>query len=77
MQYLFYVTALGIINHLETWKIIVHYLCTYAEKRTQLERIEENQNFWKKIAEKIEIFSNNLEKTALNWGIALFSAVYN
>ena len=76
MQFVFYVTALRIINQLELWKIIVNCFCTYAGKRTQLEKIWKKSKFFEKKSEKIEILSKNLEKTALNRGIALFSAVY-
>ena len=77
LQFVFYVTALRIINQLDSWKIIVHYLCTYAEKKGTIRKNWKNlKHFEKKISEKIEILSKNLEKNALNRGIALFSAVY-
>ena len=43
------------------------------KQRTKLEKIK---SFWEKTSEEIEILSKNLETTALNQGIALFSAVY-
>jgi hypothetical protein len=43
---------------------------------TQLQKIGKIEIFLKRISEKIEILSQNLEKTALNRGIPLFSAVY-
>ena len=49
MQFVFYATALSILNQLDSWKRIVSYLCTCAEKRTQLQKIGKNlEKFGKK-----------------------------
>ena len=58
-------------------KIIVNYLCTSAEKRTQLKKIwKKLKKIEKKYLKKLKFFQKFVKKTALNRGIALFSAVY-
>ena len=56
LQFIFNVTVLRIINQLDSWKIIVNYLCTDAEKKDTIRKSWKKWNiFEKKIAEKIEI----------------------
>ena len=77
LQYVIYVIALRIMNQLHRLikdiKILVHYLCTYAEKKGT---IGKNWKFLKKNIWKNLNSFKKLGKDALNWGIALFSAVY-
>ena len=60
MQFLFYVTALRLINQLDSWKIIVNDLYTYAEKMDTITKkyiflkqyIGKNWNSFKKFVKK-------------------------
>ena len=69
LQFVFYVTVLGIINQLDSWKIIVNYLCTYVEKKDTIEKdwkflkkkiSEKIDNVWKRNIWKKEILSKKL-----------------
>ena len=60
LQFVFYVTALRIINQLELWKVIINYLCKCAlvqKKRTQLQK-----SIWKNWY-SFENFVKNLTKS--------------
>jgi hypothetical protein len=60
LQFMFYVTASRIINQLDSWKIIIfNYLCTYAEKKTQLQKIGKN---WKHLKKSIWKNWNSFKK---------------
>ena len=77
LKSVFHVTTLRIINQLDSWKMIFNNLCTSAGKKDTIRKIWKNLKiFGQKYLKKLKFLQKCGKKTALNWGIALFSAVY-